>query len=82
MRICLVASVPFPPEEGLGIHVWNLAQELRRRGHGVEIITRGGLSAAHRVELDGIPVWRPAFVPVYPLPGPRLRFGVFWLLPD
>ena len=21
-------------------------------------------------------------VPVYPLPGPRLRFGVFWLLPD
>ena len=21
-------------------------------------------------------------VPVYPLPGPRLRFGVFWLLPN
>jgi glycosyltransferase involved in cell wall biosynthesis len=67
MRICLLTSVPIPPEEGLGYHVWNLAQQLTRMGHEVGIITRGGPGPTREECLDGISVWRAPFAPFYPL---------------
>jgi glycosyltransferase involved in cell wall biosynthesis len=66
MRICLIISVPLPPEEGLGYHVWNLAQQLIAQGHTVGMITRGGFSPTVRDQTDGVTVWRVPFVPVYP----------------
>jgi glycosyltransferase involved in cell wall biosynthesis len=67
MRICLLTSVPLPPEEGLGYHVWNLAQQLTRMGHEVGIITRGSPGPTREERLDGIPVWRAPFAPFYPI---------------
>lgn len=66
MRVCLVTSAPFPPGEGLGYHVWNLAQQLTRSGHHVGIITRGRAGRPAEERRDGITLWRLPFVPVYP----------------
>lgn len=51
----------------MGIHVWNLAAQLKRRGHRVGIITRGSLSPTLEANQDGITIWRVPFVPAYPL---------------
>jgi glycosyltransferase involved in cell wall biosynthesis len=67
MRICLITSVPFPPEEGLGYHVWNLAKQLTLMGHEVGIITRGKPGPTHEERHDGISLWRASFAPFYPL---------------
>ncbi len=72
MRVCLITSAPFPPREGLGYHVWNLAQHLAQAGHSVDIVTRGG-RRTRREELPGatpgsipITLWRVAYAPLYP----------------
>ena len=68
MKVCIITSAPMPPEEGMGHYVHNLARHLARTGHAVTLITRGDCqSAAQREQVDGIPVWRVPFVPVYPL---------------
>jgi glycosyltransferase involved in cell wall biosynthesis len=67
MRICLIMSGPLPPREGIGFYVWNLARYLVRDGHQVQIITRGGAHSTTREERDGITIWRPPFLPTYPL---------------
>lgn len=67
MRICLIMSGPLPPREGIGFYVWNLARYLVRDGHQVQIITRGGAHGTTREERDGITIWRPPFLPTYPL---------------
>lgn len=66
MRICLIVSVPLPPEEGVGHHVWNLAQQLIARGHNVGMITRGSMASTVKEQIDGVTVWRAPFAPVYP----------------
>ncbi len=66
MRICMVLSTPLPPREGIGFYVWNLAGYLTRRGHQVHLITRGGAGPTTCEVVDGITVWRPTFLPVYP----------------
>lgn len=67
MRIMLVTSAPFPPREGLGYHIWNLAQQLVRGGNTVGIITRGGAARTTEEQHDGITIWRLPFVPAYPV---------------
>jgi glycosyltransferase involved in cell wall biosynthesis len=66
MRICMIISVPLPPEEGIGHHVWNLAKQLIRQGHEVGIITRGSLAQTVEEQIEGVAVWRPTFAPIYP----------------
>jgi glycosyltransferase involved in cell wall biosynthesis len=66
MRICMVVSIPMPPQEGIGFYVWNLSRFLVRQGNQVQIITRGAAGQAIRDLVDGITIWRPFFVPLYP----------------
>ncbi|MBI3242593.1 MAG: glycosyltransferase family 4 protein [Chloroflexi bacterium] len=66
MNICLIASTPVPPQEGIGHYVWNLSRFLLRQGHTVQIITRGSWGRTQREEREGIIIWRPTFAPVYP----------------
>ena len=65
MKIAMVQSVPYPPEEGIGNYVRNLSQELIDRGHSVSIITRGGLQREETHD-DGLDVVRLPCPPVYP----------------
>jgi glycosyltransferase involved in cell wall biosynthesis len=67
MRICMVISVPLPPREGIGYYVWALSRFLVGQGHQVQIITRGQRGKPFYEELEGFPVWRPRFYPIYPL---------------
>jgi glycosyltransferase involved in cell wall biosynthesis len=67
MHVCLVTSVPLPPEEGVGYYVWNLAHQLRCKGHEVQIITRGRTGRTTCECLNGITIWRPIYLPLYPL---------------
>src|SRR3954464_7899683 len=66
MRICMILSAPLPPREGIGFYAWNLAKHLSRLGHQVQLITRGAARRTSREVVDGITIWRPAFVPAYP----------------
>ncbi len=67
MRIGMITSTLFPPQEGLGFYVWNLSQQLTQQGHQVQIITRGRGQSTSREVVDGITIWRPPFVPAYPM---------------
>jgi glycosyltransferase involved in cell wall biosynthesis len=62
----MITSAPFPPREGIGFYVWNLSKYLTDQGHRVQIITRGRAGATSRELVDGITIWRPAFLPTYP----------------
>ncbi|HEX9118102.1 MAG TPA: glycosyltransferase family 4 protein [Anaerolineae bacterium] len=66
MRIGLITSAPFPPAEGLGYHVWNLAQGLAQRGHHVTILTRGLHPGLERLAGGAVDLVRIRFLPVYP----------------
>lgn len=63
----MLTSAPFPPCEGMGNYVWNLSRQLTRRGHHVQIVTRGSHRPAWRETIDGLLIWRVTFFPVYPL---------------
>lgn len=60
----MIISTPFPPEEGIGYHVYNLSKKLIERGHEVTVITRGGLET-EKMNFDGIEVLKAPFVPLY-----------------
>jgi glycosyltransferase involved in cell wall biosynthesis len=62
----MLTSAPFPPREGIGFYVWNLSRWLQRAGHSVHIITRGRPRGTSCEIMEGIPVWRAGFTPVYP----------------
>jgi glycosyltransferase involved in cell wall biosynthesis len=66
MHICMITSAPFPPREGIGFYVWNLSRYLTDQGHQVQINTRGRAGRTSREVIDGITIWRPAFLPTYP----------------
>jgi len=65
MRICMIISTPFPPEEGIGYHVYNLSKNLIDRGHEVTVITRGSLKMKTDF-VNEIKVLRVPFIPFYP----------------
>jgi len=66
VRIAMILSTPLPPREGIGFYAWNLACYLTRQGHRVHLITRGGYRPTLREDVEGITIWRPTFIPVYP----------------
>ena len=61
MRILLITSAPFPPSEGLGYHIWNLARHLVQQGHRVHIVTRGSRRSHTEQIEDGLILSRPQF---------------------
>ena len=67
MRICMITSAPMPPAEGVGYYVWNLSRFLKGQGHEVQIITRRQRRKSAYEELEGVPIWRPRFYPLYPV---------------
>ena len=67
MRIAMIISVPIPPREGIGFYAWNLACQLKQQGHEVQLITRGGLRNTTKEIIEQITIWKPPFLPVYPL---------------
>lgn len=67
MRICMLASTPQPPREGIGFYVWNLSKSLAALGHQVHVITRARTARSYRRDVAGIPVWHVGFLPTYPL---------------
>lgn len=66
MRICMVISTPFPPEEGIGYYTYNLSKKLIEKGHQVVVITRGFWSRTERESIDDIEVIKAPFIPIYP----------------
>ena len=66
MRIAMLTSVHFPPEEGIGFYVLQLARELTSSGHEVTVLTRGG-GSVESTHVGGIRVIGLPFWPLYPL---------------
>jgi len=66
MRICMITSTPFPPEDGIGYHVYNLSKKLMERGHDVTLITRGSLRKIETSNFEGIKIIKVLYVPFYP----------------
>ena len=65
MRIAMLMSNPFPPEEGIGNYVYNLSKKLIENGHEVTIMTRGSIKNKSEV-FDGINIIKIPFIPIYP----------------
>ncbi|KUK17269.1 glycosyltransferase family 4 protein [Thermococcus sibiricus] len=66
MRIAMLISTPFPPEEGIGYYTYNLSKKLIEKGHKVTVITRGHYGKVKHFYFDRIEVYKPQFFPVYP----------------
>ena len=62
----MIHSTPIPICEGIGSHVFGLAERLRERGHEVIIMTRGNLWEKEEFERDGFRVIKVPFYPIYP----------------
>jgi glycosyltransferase involved in cell wall biosynthesis len=65
MRICVITSASFPPEEGIGNYIYNMSKELVQKGHKVTIITRGS-SKLQEENFEDIRLFRVPFFPIYP----------------
>jgi len=66
MKIAMIISTNFPPEEGIGFHVYNLSKKLIEMNHEVTVITRGSLKIEED-HFDQIKIFRVPFIPCYPL---------------
>jgi len=66
MRICVVTSVKFPPEEGIGNYIYNMSKEFIRKGHDVTVITRGDFKKTNYINFEGIHLYELPFFPLYP----------------
>lgn len=66
MKICMVISTPFPPEEGIGSYVYGLSKQLIKKGNDVTIITRGSYKKTHKGKIDDINIIRVSYLPLYP----------------
>lgn len=66
MRIAMLISNPFPPEEGIGFYTYNLSKKLIERGHEVTVITRGNARDIETSFHEGIKIYKPQFFPLYP----------------
>jgi glycosyltransferase involved in cell wall biosynthesis len=65
MRICVITSANFPPEEGIGNYIYNMSKEFIRKGHQVTVITRGS-SKIQEENFEGIRLFRVPFFRIYP----------------
>ncbi|MEN6554375.1 MAG: glycosyltransferase family 4 protein [Methanobacterium sp.] len=65
MRIAMIISTPFPPEEGIGYHVYNISKKLMERGHDITVITRGKFRTETEI-FDRIKIIKVPFLPLYP----------------
>ena len=66
MKICMLISTPFPPQEGIGYHTYYLSKKLMEKGHKVVVITRGSFRKNRKTYYDGIEVIKARFIPIYP----------------
>ncbi len=66
MRICIITSAKFPPEEGIGNYIYNMSKEFIKKGHNVVIITRGKFKKTYSEIYDGIKIYKVPFVLLYP----------------
>ncbi len=66
MKIAMIISTPFPPEEGIGYYTYNLSKNFIKKGHEVTVITRGSLRTKTEF-FDGIRIIKVPFIPLYPL---------------
>jgi len=66
MRICVITSVKFPPEEGIGNYIYNMSKKFLQKGHEVTVVTRGGSEKANYENFEGIHLYRLPFYPFYP----------------
>lgn len=67
MKICVITSANFPPEEGIGNYIYNMSKELIRKGNQVTIITRGSSSKINQEDFEGIRLYRVPLFPLYPI---------------
>lgn len=67
MKVVLVASVPFPPEEGLGNYVWNLARRAAQAGHDAHVYTRGAGPKREAETREGVTLHRVPASRLYPV---------------
>lgn len=67
MKVCIITSANFPPEEGIGNYIYNMSLELTKKGHQVTIITRGNSLKTKYEYFDGIRLFRVPFFPLYPI---------------
>jgi len=65
MKICMIMSTPFPPQEGIGYYVYNLAKKLIEKGYEVTVVTRGKYKKEEK-EINGIRLIKAPFIPLYP----------------
>jgi glycosyltransferase involved in cell wall biosynthesis len=66
MHICIVFSTPIPPREGIGNYVYNMSKKFIGKGHEVTLVTRGGVRCKKEY-FDNIEIFKPVFIPCYPL---------------
>ncbi|AKB33061.1 Glycosyltransferase [Methanosarcina siciliae HI350] len=66
MRICVITSADFPPEEGIGNYIYNMSKEFIRKGHDVTVVTRGNFQKTHLEYYDEIKIYRVPFIFIYP----------------
>lgn len=66
LRIAILTSVPYPPQEGIGVHSHELAKRLIAAGHDATIFTRGAYPITRTESVEGVPVVRIRFLPLYP----------------
>jgi len=66
MRICVITSAKFPPEEGIGNYIYNMSKEFIKKGHNVVIITRGKFKKTYLEIYDGIKIYKVSFILLYP----------------
>ena len=66
MKICMILSVPFPPNEGIGYYTYNLSKKLLEKGHEVVVITRGSFKKTQTEIFNNIEIIRAPYVPIYP----------------
>lgn len=66
MRVCIITSAKFPPEEGIGKYIYNLSKNLIQSGHQVTILTRGSFRSDEIVLFEGIRLIKIRFLKIYP----------------
>lgn len=65
MKIAMLISTSFPPEEGIGNHVYNLSKKLVENGHEITVFTRGSYKTEVS-QFEDIKIVKVPFIPLYP----------------